>query len=319
MTLFLKDSLKQEDEGFVITLTSTLLFVLCVVAAFVVDYGRALWEERRIQNAMDYAAQAGATLMGTASLTYADVEQEVQAIAGANGVDPSEIESINCGRWQEISGSVGEYEFISEACDASGANAVQVNSTRRMKTTFARVMGNQALWPSAVAIAMRPTSSIAQCIKPFGIELSMIIDNTVEEGDVFTVGKNSPGNWGKLDIGGNMSSGVNFMDAMLNDVCDEDVALNSVVSPGTGFGGAIDQVFDEVLDEGEDQSMIVAANSDFGNGNSDVTILEFLEIDYIHDNGKSGANWQGTFRLIKRNATPPTGDKTLGGDAQLVF
>jgi len=104
-----------------------------------------------------------------------------------------------------------------------------------------------------------------------------------------------------------MSSGSNFLDAMLNGVCNQDADIGDSVSPGTGFGGSISNVFDQVGSQARQKNMTFAVVTPFSNGNTaPVSILEFINVDLISQSG-SGGNWSGTFKLVARNVTPPVG------------
>jgi hypothetical protein len=135
----------------------------------------------------------------------------------------------------------------------------------------------------------------------------------VSVGGMFNLGVAGAGNWGKLDIGGNMSSGTNFEDAMLNGTCSRTATVGSTVSVGTGFGGSLDHVMDQVLLSPVANGMVISVTSRFPNGNGTVQIREFIKVAFKGSTG-SGGNWRGQFQILERNVTPPVG----GGGTGLV-
>jgi hypothetical protein len=95
-----------------------------------------------------------------------------------------------------------------------------------------------------------------------------------------------------------MSSGNNFSNAMRDGVCSTTVAVDSTVSPGTGFA-QVKQAFEERMQT--NPQVTIAVVNDFGNGNAPVVVIGFIAADIINITG-SGNNpdYQIQLRLVKR-------------------
>lgn len=292
--------------GVALVLLALLLFVLCGAAAMTIDVGAVYEQGRMAQYAVDAGALAAARL-----LTAADsvVAREGAALAAENGLSNGDGVTVRCGYWDR---STKTFTNCSPMCHsqrcpctscADGAvNAVRVSAARIVPTTFGRVLGITRVTPAVEAIALRQNLP-GHCIRPFGI-VSGVLRNLLP-GQTFTVGDASS-NWGKLDIGGNMSSGTNFEDAMRYGTCNAQVAIGQPISSGTGFGGSISNTMDKVVRSSSQNGMIIAATSAFPQGNGSVNFEEFIEVDFLGQS-RNGSNWQGTFRLVRRGVVPPTG------------
>ena len=302
--------------GTVLVMFAIMLVVLCGAAALTVDLGNTRDQSRLAQNAVDAAALAGARLVGRTPDD--ELAQEARALAQANGLTENDGVIVLCGRWQGGAFAAcdsGGGGAACLSCSDSSANAVRVSARRQVGMVFAQLLGVEQLAPAVEATAMMPILVLNYCMRPFGVELRAL--DGVNEGDLFTVGSDAPGNWGKLDIGGNMSSGTNFENAMVNGICNADVALGASIETGTGFGGSIRNVMNEVVQQGSENGMVIGLVSPFPNGNGQVTLEEFITVDYVRQSN-SGGNWQGTFRLVERNTAPPQSSSTAGGGVVLV-
>jgi hypothetical protein len=172
--------------------------------------------------------------------------------------------------------------------------------------TFARIMMSGEVTISAHSVGYRPSGQ-PQCIRPFGVEASFLSRTPVSSGDTFTVGgTQESGNWGKIDIFGNSSSGQEYEQMMMNNACDDSFEVGRSVSQGTG-NADIRQVFDALLSDQTppfaSQGMIIAVTSDFSSGNGSVTIQRFMKVDLLSHSG-TGRGWSSTFRVVDDNAQP---------------
>jgi len=115
-------------------------------------------------------------------------------------------------------------------------------------------------------------------------------------GDTISISQPSPGDWGKLDVGGiNSSSGPVFFDSMQSGMCSAILKVGDTVSPGTGYA-QVTPAFEERLDTNPIVTMpIVQA---FGNGNSQVTIVGFIVAELLTQ-GNNGSNWNGQIRFLR--------------------
>lgn len=306
------------ENGFVFVFFSFALVLILMVAAFSVDLSRVRDEHRRIQYATDSAAIAGAYYVGYTP--DGDVITQAQAAGSANSlsVQQNEMFSIQCGRWIRGTECTQDIcrEFIPCAeggpcldCADSDANAVRVQSRRTVQNTFARLMGQDSITPQVSSVALALPNPDLRCVKPLGVVFTYL-DGLIA-GDEFTIYNNAPGNWGKIDVGGeNYSSGNNFGDAILGPgACAEDVYVGAPVDSSTGNGGSIHNVMDDAIRLEKNSDWTLPVITQQSNGQNSVTMLEFIKVNLIRSLG-GGQNWSGTFRIIERGVTlqpPPPG------------
>jgi hypothetical protein len=291
------------EGGFVLCLLLVFVTILMMSLAFAVDLGRAHDQQRQIQIAADAASLAGLGTLGGAS-SYSSMLGTVTAIAQANGVSLQEIMANppRCGVWSQGS-------FVPQRpsqCDPS-STAIEVSVNRSLPAHFARILNRDQFNLTARAISYLPPAENGSCIRPFGVESSYLLPLSIPAGGTFSVqGNQGSGNWGKLDIGGNMSSGTQYTAMMQNNVCHPDVAVGNSVSVGTG-NAQIEQVFETLLNDPTPpiaaQNMVIAVTSDFGNGNSAVQIDRFIKVDLLSQSG-TGSRWNATFRIVEWDAQP---------------
>lgn len=291
------------EGGFVIFVMVIFTSLLIMSLAFAVDISRAHDQQRQIQIAADAASLAAAGALGQAG-SYSSVLSTVTTIAQANGVAPSEVlyTPPRCGVW-----SNGSFTANSGTICDSSSTAVEVSIHRAMPTTFGRFFHLNQFALQARSIGYLPPPTGGSCIRPFGIESSHLTRLNVPVGGTVTVsGTQGAGNWGKLDIGGNSSSGTQYTNLMFNNVCHNSVAAGNSISAGTG-NAQIDQVFQALLNDTTPplgaRNMVIAVTSDFGSGNCSVDIQRFMRVDLLSQSG-NGARWQATFRVVELDATP---------------
>ena len=291
------------DSGFVMFMFMVITAVLLTSVAFAVDMGRAYDEQRKIQIVADAAALSAIGMLGSNS-NYTTTVSVITAIAQANGATVDEImeREPRCGRWEN-----GQFVPSKGRSCPSSANAVEVNVERTLPTQFAHIMSQPSITLRATAVAYLPPPEGGNCIRPFGIEESYLEDLNVSEGALFTVrGTQGSGNWGKIDLGGNASSGEEYTRLMLTNLCDDQVAPGHYVSSGTG-NARIEAVFQALLEDTSPpfaaSNMVLAVTSDFRNGNSQVQIRRFIKVDLLSHEG-AGCNWQASFRIVEWDAQP---------------
>ncbi|MCO6431949.1 MAG: hypothetical protein J5J00_13910 [Deltaproteobacteria bacterium] len=312
----------RSERGVVFAMCAFLLAILMAVGALVFDLGYSWVQKRQMQIAADAGALAAVWRVQQMQDTL--VFQEANVLAAANEAQLSEVSSVECGTVNpnKIFTPCGASNPLCANCQNGEANAIRMRTLRRTPSIFAKLLGISELNTPAESVAMAVFPNSKTCVRPFGIEASgqpgSPLDG-VSEGETFTMygEKGAPGNWGKLDIGGigkddNMSSGRNFEEAMLQAVCDEAAQVGQSVSQGTGFGGPIDQIFDELLAKGLNKNLYMPKVTNFKNGNSNVQILGFILTDYIgtlSSCGK-GRTWCAVFKLVADNVSPPLGGGT---------
>jgi hypothetical protein len=290
-------------SGFVVFIFMLTLSVLLTSLAFAVDVGRAHEQRQQLQNVADAAALAAVGTLGV-DTDYPRMMSVVTSIAVANGASVDEIIAIEprCGIWEDGMFKAGGFH----SCTSS-MNAVEVSVTRSVPTAFARLMSQGSFQIRTSAIAYNPPPIGGSCIRPFGIEQSALENVRGFTGETFSVaGTQEVGNWGKLDIIGNSSSGVEYTRLMLTNLCDESITAGGYVSSGTG-SAQIDQVFQSLLDDTTPplaaRNMVFAVTPDARRGNSTVQILRFIKVDFL-GHGGSGPRWRADFRIVEWDAQP---------------
>jgi len=310
--------LNNSERGFYIVFFSFCLVLLGALTALVVDIGHARLQQRRLQMGADAAALASALEFFVSNESTTNLKRETWKFASLNKLIPdSEINRMELGCWDGTNFINPSYFILNDgqaivtsgskpSCTNNTQTAVYVQSSNVLATSFARIIQVFSLETTANAVATVPKAP-NNCVKPFGFEQNLFTNPSngqplIQIGNEFSVTRADAGNWGKVNLQGvNMSSGKNFENAMLSTTCLE--ASLGEVRPGTGFGGSISNVFDEIPSP-QRAAMYVPLVDNFPNGKSDnVTIEEFIKVDFIGMSG-SGTNWVGTFRLLERNAQP---------------
>lgn len=294
---------RNDEHGITIVLFSMFLFVLCSFLAFSLETSGLYTEEHKAQITGDAATLAGLNALVTGT-TYANVLAAVTTNASANGASSEEVLQAppRCGNWINNS-------FVpqpSGLCDNT-STALEVTLHRTLPASLSRIFGLSARSVTTRSVGYKPLYRPGNCIRPFGIEDSYFKRNNITLGSTFTVaGSQSSGNWGKLDINGNASSGTAYTNAMLSNICDDQIQAGNHVSAGTG-NAQISQVFSTILADTTppiaSQRMIFAITSDFPNGNGCVQLLKFIRVDLLSQSG-SGQNWQATLRAVDLDAEP---------------
>lgn len=277
----------ESTGGFVVPLCGLLLVVFFSMASFVIDIGNSRYQLRNIQVVSDACSYAALLALGPTT-NYTAVRNQVINIANLNGVAQAEIAKIDCGTW-----SAGA--FTSQGMNAgvpicnSSTNAVQVSIARQVNTFFGRILGTAHITPATLAVSS--VTPLLQCMTPFGIKKTIVDD--LEEGEDFSVGKATTGNWGKLFVGVSKNPYV-----LVSETCNQKVKLNSSTEVITGFNDL--GQFDDIIGD----TIVVALTTDFPTGTSgNVDILEFVKVQFLGSN-KNGANWAGNFRLVERGVLP---------------
>lgn len=301
------------ERGVVLVLFAAGLPICLAFLVFAVDVGRAYSERRRIQVVADAAALAALTKLGS-GVTYDGVMARITSVANANGVATSEITGIGprCGTWLG-----GVFTPAATGVCEVASNSVEVTIRRQLNFYFPALMSADTLLLEGRAVGYIPPSQ-GNCIRPFGIEESTLVGRGLVEGNTFTVrGTQSSGNWGKIDLDGNSSSGTVYTQLMLNNLCNQAIAAGNWVSAGTG-NAQISQVFQTLLGDTTPpyawQNMVFAVTSDFPNGNGLVQIRRFVRVDLVSQRG-NGQGWSATMRIVQLNARP---DSSTPQKRQLV-
>lgn len=305
-------------DGVSMVLVAFLLLLFFGFAAIAIDVARVLNQNRLLQNAVDAGALAGATLLTNSSVRADTVIEEARQLALANTVTDKEIAAgakaglpgeIQLGVWSEnIGGGPARGTFT----PSSGGtwNAVRVPASRTVELVFGRVLGVNSMSPTVASVAvLTGVSSIDGSggggVVPFGIENEQVAGK--QFGDVIgDLSKESPGNWGKLDLNGETKNPNDWYDAFLNGY-DGKVSIGDTPDSDPGFAH-LKSAFDDRL--ARDPIVIVPIVDGFSNGKKPVKVLGFAAVELLTQ-GKSGANWNGQVRFMQYMA--PTGRGGSGG------
>lgn len=291
-----------KERGAVVVLFAAGLATFLVFLVFVVDIARILVEKRAIQNMADILSLGALHRLG-AGASYALVEERVVALAEANGVGYTEVtaQRPRCGVW--LSGAFVPH--ASEECDRT-TTAIEVTVRRDVPLIFQYWLPGEGMSIVARAVGYLPPTQ-SNCIRPFGIEESALSAAGVSQGGTFTIrGTQGAGNWGKIDLDGNSSSGTVYTGLMLDNQCDAAFAAGNWVSAGTG-NAQISNVFETMLGDSTPpfawQNLVFAVTSDFPQGNGLVQIRRFMRVDLVSQRG-TGQGWMATVRVMQLNAEP---------------
>jgi len=299
------------QRGGVLVLVVVVIAVLIQLVAFAVDIGSAYTAQRHIHIGTDAGALAGVGVfakvpaaVNSLSIAQANVVPETREVALANGIKDAELIAgggIVVGNWNR--------NTLTFTPEMTPLNAVSVGGRRDVAVFFGRIMGWSLLQPGVRSIAAAGGAGTATCLIPFGLDDDVLVGK--DFGDVLDISHPSPGNWGKLDIGGNMSALPNFIDGMINGACGTSVSVDDPLSPGTGFAG-VKQGFDGRIEI--NPIVIIPIVDHFGLGNSvDSNVVGFIVAELIAQIG-NGSKWSGDIRFLDESAG--TG---IGGPNQPPF
>jgi len=294
-----RSKMLNSEQGAVYVFVCFLLLIALQIVGLVTDFGISWNEERQLQIAVDAGALAGVNRYVTNPVTVNSlsaanltVVPEAIEVAGANRTTSSEIVSAG--------GVVpGNYNPSTQVFSplTTPLNALEVNSRKQVDTIFGRLLDWSSLVPEVSSLARIGASNRVSCLVPFGLDDDILVGRNF--GDILDIGRNSPGNWGKLDIGGNMSSLPNFVDAMINGICGVVVNIGDQFDPATGFAG-VRNGFDGRIASNPIVTLPVVDR--FPNGNSQqITIMGFVVVELISQGRRNGANWNGTIRFLNRS------------------
>lgn len=138
----------RQEEGVSALYMALVLFLLVGMLGIALDGSNAYIERRRMQNAADFAALAGARALALGGDTTA-IDAEVDSLAIANGVDSPLATGPGSGNGVEI-GSAGNQIDWHYTSDGKG---VEVKLVNHYDPFFARIFGYEILTSTAKASA----------------------------------------------------------------------------------------------------------------------------------------------------------------------
>ncbi len=302
-----------QEKGAVLVLLVFCVGLCVAFLAFSIDVARAIAEKRKVQIVADLSALSALPRLGR-NATYESVLERILAVASVNGVTAGEVTQVvpRCGVW--TSGV-----FLPAAagvCDAT-SNSIEVTIQRALPLYLPTWFARNVLSLEGRSVSYQPPS-VGNCVRPFGIEESAVEARSLVNGSTFTIsGTQNSGNWGKIDLNGNSSSGTVYTDLMLNNLCDDAFRPGNWVSAGTG-NAQISQVFQTILSDTSAspawQNLVLALTSDFPRGNGLVQIRRFMRVDILSQRG-GGQGWTATLRIVELDAQP---DSAIPARRQLV-
>lgn len=173
----------RDQKGSVVLLVSLAMVGLVGMAAISLDAGNLYAQRQKFKNITDAAALAGAQLLiDNDDATKAAAEAQARAVAGFNGLDPSEV-SVNL-----------------------EDNRIRVSAGREEPVAFGRVFGFEQVRVEARSTAINGVLKGVRGARPFGVELT-----DLAYGELYTLkwsalGGNPPsgfrGNFHALALGG---------------------------------------------------------------------------------------------------------------------
>ena len=280
------------ESGTIFLVMSGLLLAILVFVALVIDIGRAQLTQRKLKTAADASSYSTVRHLASADVTSEELMTFATNIADENKLTSEELNNgpntgIFFGKWED--------EALDTEVPFSEVNAVRVAARRSLFTFLANVVGVSSLMPYARSTALLTGAGSANCVVPFGIILELVTD--AEFGDVFTISRESSGNWGKIDIGGNMSNGNNFYELFLSGNCDQEVEVGEEYDPAPGFSG-ISDAFRDRMNSNPEVPMVVVEEFPQG-GSTQIEILGFVMLEILSTSG-SGKNWEATLKFLRR-------------------
>ncbi|MEZ4753039.1 MAG: TadG family pilus assembly protein [Bdellovibrionota bacterium] len=288
----MKSNPSNPESGSILIFFTIVISLLFAFVALVAGLGNAMRESRAIQAATDASAFAAASIVGDTYYTDDQVKNYAKNFAEINGINLS----------SEINGyvEVGNYTYNSSlkthnfTSGGTPRNAVRVPTRRNVDTWFSSVVDFNQVRTKAHTVAVGPDVT-GNCVKPFGFSNQIL--GVFTPGTVITVGSETPGNWGKVDVDGNMSSGPNFASAMYNDTCNTTVNVGSQFSPGTGSSGTLKTIFQTLFNSG-DREMTLLVVDGFPNGNNGVvTVEKFALADLVAVSDLGGSRWTADLQI----------------------
>jgi hypothetical protein len=183
---------KLNQRGQTVVIVAIAIVVLLAFAGLAIDGGTAYLNRRRMQNAADAAALAGARELAaalcagtTANATDAAVDAAVADYALRNGVDTAEDAVAHYVRFEgeavvEFSPPVA----VGSGAVPNGASGVIVTTTITRPTYFLGLIGQPVGPAQASATAISGPPRIMGGLRPFGVPLQVMQQLSV--GDCFT-------------------------------------------------------------------------------------------------------------------------------------
>ncbi|MES2209410.1 MAG: Ig-like domain-containing protein [Chloroflexota bacterium] len=153
-------SARSSERGQIIILFAFALIAIIAMAGLLIDGGMAWSSRRQAQAAADTAALAAANAALQVGATSTTIANAARSIAGTNGF-PADL--IDCGGATQADAGVVVNRPPLTGAFAGKNNYIEVVTSRRVTTTFARAIGLPCFMVSARAVSAVASPSVANC------------------------------------------------------------------------------------------------------------------------------------------------------------
>lgn len=274
----------QDEQGNVLILVSLGLAALMGFSAIVMDYGAVAVERRRMVNAADAAALAGAQELILSPDFPALAQARAVEYAVQNGVDPSRVTAVvspgNSGITVEVENGVS-YLFA-RVFGETGTNV--------------RARARAVVGPAGGLFGIAPFSIVEQPLQ-YGVKYSLKYSDWKDSGL-------APGNYGALALGG---SGASRYRENIKEGYSTLILIGDLLEPEEGnMSGPTSQGIGDIFNEG-----CVCTLADFKPG---CPLLIYIPvIRYLPANKKVEVVSFAAFFLDKDNPPKPGNENVVTG------
>jgi len=276
---------KREQRGATVVLVAVGMAALLGFAALSIDVSHLFQQQREIQSATDAGALAGAALLLNNSTNGTPIVNEASNIAQANGVTVGEITNSSYGAVQ-----AGQWNGTNFTAGAKPYNAVLVPAQRTVNLFFGPVVGLKQKVTAVHSVASLGGAENATDFIPFGVGNALVSGLTV--GDQFTIdGKQSPGNWGKINPNGAYQNSNAWSDDMNTSGYNGVMAIGDTIQTITGVAKDANAWSGLVGD-----TVVIVIADNFTNGSGSIGVVGFALVKVISTSG-NGNNLKVTFQL----------------------
>ncbi len=159
---------RRDELGATLVLVTVFVVALFGMAALAIDVGNMYTQRNRIQDGIDSAALA-AVSSWAGGKTPDEVVTTAQAFAMTNGVQSSDIQSIEAGEWIRATRTFTALSSLPVSMPAGTLPAVRVIARKTIAMYFASVVGMKAMSPRLEASAVAGHSVAAARVMPFAM------------------------------------------------------------------------------------------------------------------------------------------------------
>jgi hypothetical protein len=252
------------EEGLALVLVTLCLVILLCMSAFAVDLGRAYFTQRTLQASADAAALAGAQELPDPGLAT--------AVAGTYD---GKAGSKNAHHDVDVISSTITTKCLTSAPSCEPVNAVVVEQTARVSTTFAKVFGIDHIDVDAKATACSPCGA-----KPLDI---VIVQDRTGSMCQFSSGASDPGCTDLNNARDGIKTFLRFLDSSI------DWVGYAVFPPAPSLGQRCATPSDATYHNPSAPYLVVPLSKDFTSGPGTLNPASALvqTVDCIRANGRT--------------------------------